>query len=139
MCHRRFCGLLRRIGIIIYDAFLLIALLLFAAVPPVVLHGGAIEDSPLFTVYLMFVAFLFFGGFWAYGGQTLGMKAWRVRLRQVDGSAVTWRDAAIRFAAAITSWIPLGAGYLWCLIDRDGLAWHDRLSGTRLWHVHKSG
>jgi uncharacterized RDD family membrane protein YckC len=31
----------------------------------------------------------------------------------------------------------LGLGFLWVLYDRDKLAWHDRLSGTRLVRLPK--
>ena len=38
----------------------------------------------------------------------------------------------VRFLAAIVSAACLGFGYLWILVDRDGRAWHDRWSGTRV-------
>ena len=41
-------------------------------------------------------------------------------------------------SAAILSWAPLGLGFLWQLWDKDKLAWHDRLSGTRLRHYPKA-
>jgi hypothetical protein len=28
--------------------------------------------------------------------------------------------------------VALGAGFLWSLLDREKLTWHDRLSGSRL-------
>ncbi len=136
MAQPRYCGLLRRLGAIVYDSMILAAVLFFASVPPVMLHGGAIEGSVLFRVYIIAVAFLFFGGFWTYGGQTLGMKAWGIRLRASDGSPVAWRQALLRFVTASMSWLALGGGYLWCLVDRQGLAWHDRLSDTRLVRIN---
>jgi uncharacterized RDD family membrane protein YckC len=60
------------------------------------------------------------------------MLAWRLKLVQSDGAPVTWPLAATRFAAAFLSWTCLGLGFLWVLVDRDKLAWHDRMSGTRL-------
>jgi hypothetical protein len=30
------------------------------------------------------------------------------------------------------SWSALGLGYWWILVDEEKLAWHDRLSATRL-------
>jgi uncharacterized RDD family membrane protein YckC len=32
----------------------------------------------------------------------------------------------------LLSWLPLGLGYFWILFDREGRAWHDRLSRTRV-------
>ncbi len=129
------CGLLRRLAAIVYDSFILIAVLFAATVPVVAIHGGAVEDSWVFTVYLFAIAFAFFGGFWTHGGQTLGMKAWRIRVIRADGSAVRWRDAAWRFVVAAIGWLPLAAGYWWALIDDQRRGWHDRLSGTRLYVV----
>ncbi|MGB5613384.1 MAG: RDD family protein, partial [Sedimenticolaceae bacterium] len=74
----------------------------------------------------------FFSWFWTHGGQTLGMRAWRLKLLDSEGDPVTLKLSLIRLGAALLSALPLGLGYLWVLIDRDGLAWHDRLSRTRL-------
>jgi len=128
----------RRLMIILYDALLLFAVLFFASAIGVMLHRGeAVENSLAFNVYLLGVAFLYYGWFWTESGQTLGMKSWRVRLQQRDGSNITWQQAGIRFAAAILSWLPLGLGFLWMLWDKEGLTWHDRLSDTRLVRLPK--
>ena len=135
MTSLRRCGLPRRLVIILYDGIVVIAIAFFAAMPVVMLHGGAVEGSPLFTLYLLAVVFAFFGGFWTHGGQTIGMRAWRTRAVRRDGKPLRWRDAAIRYVAALISWAALGAGFWWCLFDREGLAWHDRISGTELIRV----
>ena len=80
----------------------------------------------------LLVILVFFCGFWLRGGQTLGMRAWRLMVVRDDGSPLTLRDALVRFASAVLSWAALGIGFLWSLFDRENLAWHDRLSGTRL-------
>lgn len=134
------CGLARRLAAIVYDGIVLAAVVFIAAIPPTVamvsLAGAVQEQSLAFRlgmgVYTLLVAFAFYGGFWTHGGQTIGMRTWRVRLVRADGGPVRWRDAGLRFAAAIVSWIALGAGFWWCLRDRERRTWHDRLSGTRL-------
>jgi uncharacterized RDD family membrane protein YckC len=70
--------------------------------------------------------------FWTRGGQTLGMRAWRLKVLRDDGQPLTIQDALLRYVAAILSWAALGLGFLWILVDSDGLAWHDRISKTRL-------
>jgi uncharacterized RDD family membrane protein YckC len=93
--------------------------------------GEAIRPGQVwYVVFLMAVAFLYFGWFWAHGGQTLGMRSWRLRLVTADGSRVPWGQALVRFLGACVSWLALGAGFLWALVDPDRLTWHDRLSGT---------
>ena len=76
------------------------------------------------------VAFVFYGWFWTHGGQTLGMRAWKLKLVRQDGETVTWLQALFRFCYAILSWIPFGAGYLWMLVDKQKMSWHDRASKT---------
>jgi uncharacterized RDD family membrane protein YckC len=68
---------------------------------------------------------------WRRGGQTLGMRPWRLRLVAVDGGPVTARAAWLRYATGTLSLLAGGAGFWWAWIDRDRLAWHDRASGTR--------
>lgn len=85
----------------------------------------------LFRGYLLAVSALFFCTFWRRG-ETLGMRAWKLRMVTADGRQPGWGRALLRFAAAILSWAALGLGFLWVLVDREKFAWHDRLSGTRL-------
>lgn len=69
---------------------------------------------------------------WARGGQTIGLRAWRARVVTGAGNDVPWPRALLRFAVALVSLGALGAGFLWCLVDRDRRAWHDIAAGTRL-------
>jgi uncharacterized RDD family membrane protein YckC len=63
------------------------------------------------------------------GGQTVAMKAWRIRL--VD---VTPGKALLRFVYAMI-FVPTGLSVLWTFLDRDRQFLHDRLAGTRLIRV----
>lgn len=132
------CTLLRRLAAILYDSIVLIGLLFLATIPPTMLYGGGIsEPLPAFLMqlYLLAVAFAFFGWFWTHGGQTIGMRAWRVRVVDTEGNPITWKHALTRFLAAILSWVALGIGFAWSVFDPERLTWHDRLSGTRTVHV----
>lgn len=135
-------GLLRRLIAILYDSLLVVALIFVLSVPLIILNGG--EPIPARTFWYRGYVLAIGGGYFAYcwlrGGQTLGMKSWRIRLVSADGGAVSARQALVRVATSLLSWLPAGAGYLWSLVDRDSLAWHDRLSGTRLirWDPRRS-
>jgi len=132
------CSLIRRLAAILYDSIVLIGLLFLATVPPTLIHGGGITE-PLaafgLQLYLLAVSFAFFGWFWTHGGQTIGMRAWRIRVVDRAGNAVTWGRAFVRFLAALLSWAAAGMGFVWSLFDPERLTWHDRLSGTRTVHV----
>lgn len=132
-------GLARRLAAIVYDALLLAGLWLIFTTATWVARGGR-EVAPgtlWFQLALVAVAGAFFGGFWTHGGQTVGMLAWKIRVERRAGGPLGWHDAAARFAAALVSWLPLGLGFWWALVDRDGLTWHDRLSGTRLVRIER--
>jgi uncharacterized RDD family membrane protein YckC len=127
-------GLLRRFAAMFYDGLLLFSVLYFAAFAVLPFTGGkAVEPrNPFFTTYLFLVCFFYFAWPWIHGGQTLGMRAWRIRVQRRDGSPLTWRQAMLRFIVAIASWACLGIGFWWMLVDRDRMTWHDRYSETVL-------
>ena len=75
---------------------------------------------------------IFFCGFWVHGGQTLGMRAWRLRVVRDDGHPLGWARAMARFAAGIVAALPLGLGLWWSAFDRQKRGWHDRWTGTRV-------
>jgi uncharacterized RDD family membrane protein YckC len=128
------CSLLRRLGAILYDALLLLAVQFIATIPVLLINRGhpVAAADPVFQGYLLLVSFLFFGWFWTHGGQTLGMRAWRIRLQTKNGDSISWTQALLRFLAAIVSWLVLGLGFLWSLFDKERQTWHDRFSESVL-------
>jgi len=137
-------GLLRRLGAMLYDGLLLLALLMVATGLFLPFTGGEAisprDDPALEFVYravLLMLTVGFFGIFWTRRGQTLGMASWRVRVEREDGALPGWGDALRRLAASVLSWLPLGLGFLWILVDPQRRAWHDRLSRTRVVVVPK--
>ncbi|MCW8962416.1 MAG: RDD family protein [Gammaproteobacteria bacterium] len=124
----------RRLGAMFYDGLLLFALLMIAATPVVMIAGAnsGFVKSPLYSLYLYGVSFVFFGWFWTRGGQTLGMRSWKVRVMRFDGRPVGWDSALMRYLLATISLGLFGLGFIWILFDRDNLAWHDQLSRTRI-------
>jgi uncharacterized RDD family membrane protein YckC len=115
---------------IIYDLFLLLALWFIAtAVAMIINHGNAIEPGqpiyPFYMAFLLIISFCFYGWFWTHGGQTLGMKTWKMKLQQENGDTVTWTLALVRFITAAVSWAAAGLGFLWSLIHPARRTWHD--------------
>ncbi len=115
----------------------MLSAVLFAGTALVLPFTGGRAVAPgsgWYQAYLVALSFLYFGWFWTHGGQTVGMRAWRLRLRvRGDGAdPVLWRQALARFLAAGLSWAALGLGFAWALWDRERLTWHDRVSGTVL-------
>jgi uncharacterized RDD family membrane protein YckC len=65
------------------------------------------------------------------------MRAWRLRLQRIDGQPITIWQALLRFMAAIPSLALAGLGLLWILVDKDKLAWHDRISESMIVRLPK--
>lgn len=76
---------------------------------------------------------------WKRGGQTLGMRPWRIRVVSLDGSAPGRTALWIRYAVGTLSLLAAGLGLWWAWLDRERLGWHDRASGTRMVRVGKRG
>lgn len=133
-------GLARRALALLYDGLLLIALWFGVSALVLAISAGLLAepDRPLWLaaihrVSLVLVTVGFFGGFWTHGGQTLGMRAWRLRLVSSAGhGGVDWKQSLLRLVSACVSAGALGLGFFWMWIDPKRRTWHDRLSGTQL-------
>lgn len=128
---------LARIAAMVYESLLVAAVLFVASaiVLPVVGDMHAPWQRHLYQAYVLCVLFAYFSTFWLRSGQTLAMKTWRIRLVQQNGAALTFRQAAFRFAIALPGLLLAGIGVWWALVDRDKQFLHDRLAGTRLVRV----
>jgi uncharacterized RDD family membrane protein YckC len=133
------CSLLKRIAIIFYDLVLLFGMLLLASFATLPFLGGEAVRSfnPFLTLYFIGVTYLFYAWFWTHGGQTLGMKTWRVRVETLDGQAISYQQALVRATVAIISTGLFGLGFLWSLFDKEKRTWHDIASNSRLTAVVK--
>ncbi|HHA18540.1 MAG: RDD family protein [Gammaproteobacteria bacterium] len=132
-------SIFRHLIIIIYDSLLLMSVLLLAGLIAVASNSGEAisQGNPFFISYLFGVSFIFYGWFWTHGGQTLGMRSWKVRIITIDGSDLTWQRAFIRFTITLISWLPLGIGFWWQYLAKDRLSWADKMSDTQL-HYSKN-
>jgi uncharacterized RDD family membrane protein YckC len=115
----------------LYDSLLLVAVWMLAAALVVIPTGDQVNPGHLaFQLYLLVVAWAYFAICWR-GGQTLGMKAWRLRLVAPEGK-ITWSATAIRFLMTLISLLSFGLGFWWSLFHPRRTTWHDLASGTAL-------
>jgi uncharacterized RDD family membrane protein YckC len=70
--------------------------------------------------------------FVVYTGSTPGLRLLRLRLVRFDGSPAGRRVRRWRVLASFLSACSLGLGYLWSILDEDGLCWHDRITRTHI-------
>ena len=86
----------------------------------------------LYQLFLILQIAAFFIGFWSSTGQTLGKRAWGIRVETDRGEIPPLAVATCRFVSALISGAALGLGFLWMLADPQGRTWHDRVSSTRV-------
>jgi uncharacterized RDD family membrane protein YckC len=130
-------GVLRLLAAVFYDLILLFGLLLLATTLVVVpldigLDSTALEGSLLFQLYLVAVIALFYGWFWSRGGQTLGMRTWKLKILTRSGETLSLPRALLRLLLAIVTLAPAGLGWWWKFVDRDSQTLYDRLCGCRM-------
>ena len=142
-------GFLRRFASWIYDALAVIAIIMVAEI----LFLGVMEAllaldvlvnesdkeisefvqthaviSVIHQAYLIICALSFFAYFWCRGGQTIGMRAWRLKLQQLDGNRVTPIQAYLRGICALG-----GLGNLLLLVDfKNKRALQDYIAKTEM-------
>jgi uncharacterized RDD family membrane protein YckC len=127
-------GFLRRLLSMLYESLMLIAVLFIASF---IFHllfqdTSSILFRPVFQLYLLLVAGIYFIWFWTHGGQTLPMQTWKLRVVGADGQRVHLKQALARYLFAVAGVSLLGCGIIWALFDRDHQFLHDRLAGTRI-------
>ncbi|MGV2873449.1 RDD family protein [Colwellia sp. E150_009] len=142
-------GFRRRLGSWIYDvliafavymvagaiAFLLFNLLIkFGLISmqnfehPIDLQRSSILYSILIYGWNIAWVSFFFVFFWAKSGQTLGMKAWRLRVQNQDGTRISKITGIKRLLPTL-----LGLGNLTVIFDRKNkLSLQDRLTNTEV-------
>lgn len=135
----------RRLFAWIYDVLVVIAILMVAAgLELAVVHVLAANhwlvlpvngDEASFvagkwwhSAYFLLIAVLFTAYFWVKGGQTLGMRAWRLQVLRLDGGPLSFGQAVLRSLASLA-----GLSSLWVIVNRtEKLALHDYLAKTQV-------
>ena len=154
--------LFKRLLAAIYDSFLVLATIFLATAFTMPFTNGDVSaDNRIYlSLYLLTVIYIFYAWFWTHGGQTLGMRAWQQQLISTNGSAVSWKQAFIRFITGLPAWLlfitgtliwmlpdkikltgtlselPIWSfafvGLIWVIINHLPNNWRDKLSGTQV-------
>ncbi|MGM0480760.1 MAG: RDD family protein [Pseudomonadota bacterium] len=138
-------GFLRRLAAWFYDLLVAIAIIMLASTVALAFagllssfdviqldqntdHAGWLSQGPWFAIYLLVIVSTFFGYFWKNSGQTVGMRAWRLKLQNRDGSKLSTKQTLLRLATCLG-----GLGSLWVLVDlKNRRAVQDYVAGTEL-------
>ena len=121
-----------RLLALMYDAVIAMALLMLSSgLMLLINHGTPAEPGSVFA-YVEFFIFWFVLGLyavcsWRYGGQTLGMRPWRLFVLDAQGKNASWRQLILRYVLASSSG---GLVLLWSLIEPEKRGLHDLASNT---------
>ncbi len=152
------CPLWRRLAALVYDLLAVLAIVMvvgllcqFATSGKLITTGTQVLIPWWYRPLQGLVVGAYFISSWRHGGQTLGMRPWRIRLTRSDGGVPSWPQAVIRVLVAAapllllmlnpllgmraTLWIALLAWIGWlapALFDPRRRALHDVLAGTEL-------
>lgn len=126
--------LTRRLGAIFYDTLLVLAILIIGtALLLIFTRGRAVNPGNIYyQAFLIFMWFSFITSFWAYGGQTAGMAAWRLRVVTLTNDPLSIQQALWRLTIAVPCCLLGGAGLFWSLWDKNRMTLYDKLSKTKL-------
>ena len=81
------------------------------------------------------VIFGYFSFSWVKGKQTLGMRAWKFEIVQIDGDNITYKQSLTRLILAFISLT--GLGFLFQFFNQYKLPIHDYYSKTYLSSLYK--
>ena len=95
---------LRRLAALFYDCLLLIAIYFVITAIVISLNEGEAVEHWTYKMFLVLVAYLFFDWFWRHGGQTLGMRAWRIRLEGHENESITMKQTFVRYFSGLCLW-----------------------------------
>lgn len=132
-------ALWRRLAALMYDSLVVIALLILAgfiiqAVYALFHQGDPVGELPRYLVLsLTFcICFFYYSHSWRRGGQTIGMKAWRIKLVNLEDKPMQLSQYMLRTAIGFFSIVLGGVGFFWALLDPKQRSWHDIASLTRV-------
>lgn len=91
-----------------------------------------ISYAALFLISLCLLGVSYFTVLHSWGGQTLGKLIVGIRVDAAEGGLLPPGRSFLRTVGYLLSALPLGAGFLWLVLDREQRCWHDRLAGSRV-------
>ena len=117
-----------------YDLFPILGILLLTGFITLLFRNGQ-EVPPgtlWFNIITSFEILLYYVYSWKVGGQTLGMRAWRIKIVSNDGNnGISWKNSLIRFVVGVFSTVTLGFGIFWKLFSKDNKSWMDLISQSK--------
>ncbi len=115
----------KHVAALIYDIFPILGIFLITSLLMVLIRGGdEVKPGTLWLQLILFLeVFFYFTYSWIKGGQTLGMRAWKIGIN--DHHSLTWLQATARFFVGLLSTVLVGAGLWTRQFHPKGMSWMD--------------
>ena len=122
--NQELAGPTRQLLALFYDAWLLAAVFMAASALTLPFTDGepVKPGNPFMTTYIFFVWYAFYAWFWTHGGQTLGMRSWKIKLISETGDTLNLWHALLRFLSGIPAWLLIGVGSYLLIIEKPNLS-----------------
>ncbi len=93
--------------------------------------NGVVTVNYAANAYSTLIGLVYFVGFWAWRGQTVGMMPFNMQVVGVaDGKKIDVVRGLLRYVGYILSAIPLLLGFIWAAFDARKQGWHDKIAST---------
>lgn len=142
----------RRFAALAYDLLAVVAVIMVTDMACLLLTRGQLDPGAAwYRLTLLAAAAAYFVLSWRRGGQTLGMRPWRIRLTAAGGGPIGTGRALLRFGVAATPLALLALNgvlstratllapllgwvvfFAVALVDRRGRALHDLVAATEV-------
>ncbi len=128
---------LRLFAACVYELLLLFALWMLCTWIFVQLFGQVKQPYKRLQLqlFLWIVTGMYFVWCWHKTGQTLATKTWKIKLVNQQNSTLSFQQAIVRYALASLLMLVFGLWFIWVLVDKEGLFFHDRLLKSRFIYV----
>jgi len=94
-----------------------------------ILYGGDTTASSGLQTLLGVIYFVYFWS--AYGkGQTIGMRALKIKVVKTDGSSLDLVGGFLRYIGLVVSCAVIFIGVIWAAFDANKQGWHDKIAST---------
>jgi uncharacterized RDD family membrane protein YckC len=125
--------LLKRLVACVYDALILIAIWMVVTWFYIICFGevSSAYQRMVLQILLWLSAGIYFIFSWYKGGQTLALKAWKMKIVSQDNIGLTLKSACMRYVLASVLVMPFGLTLVWAFVDKNQLFLHDRLLKTK--------
>ena len=92
--------------------------------------GNTLSFTNIFMVIGLLFSLIYFVGFWAKTGQTIGKSTLNIQVVGADGMPVSWGRSLARYVGYIINVVVASIGFLWIVFDPKRQGWHDKIAGT---------